>query len=118
MPEEGTIVTLSNFLHPNFRASNKQFVAAAVADFLPHAGAQIQILQNAAHARLFLGSVFIPHWPQPNLIPRDPARGDRFETLAYFGDSQNLAVEKSPGSWTGCEPYGLPPKIDRPHAIR
>lgn len=30
----------------------------------------------------------MPHWPQPGLIPRDPARGDRLETLAYFGSDQ------------------------------
>jgi hypothetical protein len=35
----------------------------------------------------------MPHWPQPNLIPRNPARGDAFETLAFFGDEQNLAPE-------------------------
>ncbi len=93
LPEEGNIVTLANFLHPQFRASKNQCVAAVVADFLPHTGAQIQILQNAAHATRLPGSVFIPHWPQPNLIPRDPARGDRFETLAYIGDPQNLAPE-------------------------
>lgn len=28
------------------------------------------------------------HWPQPGLIPRDPARGDRLETIAYFGSDQ------------------------------
>lgn len=93
LPESGNIITLSNFLHPQFRASKNQCVAAVVADFLPHPGAQIQILQNAAHARRLPGSIFIPHWPQPNLTPRDPVRGDRFETLAYFGDPQNLAPE-------------------------
>lgn len=30
----------------------------------------------------------IPHWPQPGLIPRDQARGDRLETIAYFGSDQ------------------------------
>lgn len=30
----------------------------------------------------------MPHWPQPGLIPRDPARGDRLETIAYFGNDQ------------------------------
>jgi hypothetical protein len=64
-----------------------------VADFLPHPGAQLQIVQNAAHARRLPGSIFMPHWPQPNLIPRKPARGDAFETVAFFGDEQNLAPE-------------------------
>lgn len=93
LPDDGLIVTLANFLPPGFRASANQCIAAVAADFLPHPGAQAQILQNAAHARRFPGSFFMPHWPQPNLIPRDPARGTRFETLAFFGDLQNLAPE-------------------------
>lgn len=93
LPDEGITITLSNFLPPSFRATKKQFVAAVVADFLPHPGAQLQILQNAAHARRLHGSIFMPHWPQPNLIPRSPERGDRFETLAYLGDPENLAPE-------------------------
>ena len=86
IPDSGIVVTLSNFLPPGFRASKKQFIAAVVADFLPHPGAQLQVVQNAAHAKRLPGSVFMPHWPQPNHIPRDSARGDRFETLAFFGD--------------------------------
>lgn len=93
LPPEGRIVTLSNFLPPHFRASPGQCIAAVVADFLPHPGAQIQIVQNAAHAKRLPGSVFIPHWPQPNLIPRSAGRAGRFETLAYFGDPKNLAPE-------------------------
>lgn len=93
LPEKGIVVTLSNFLPPKFRASRNQFIAAVVADFLPHPGAQLQIVQNAAHAKRLPGSIFMPHWPQPNLIPRNAARGDAFETVAFFGDEQNLAPE-------------------------
>jgi len=28
---------------------------------------------------------FIPHWPQPGLLPRDPGRGARVENIAYLG---------------------------------
>ena len=93
LPSSGAIITLSNLLPEGFRASSRQFVAAVVADFLPHSGAQLQIVQNAAHAQRLSGSVFMPHWPQPNLIPRDPLRGERFETAAFFGDSSNLLYE-------------------------
>lgn len=93
LPESGIVVTLSNFLSPKFRASRNQFIAAVVADFLPHSGAQLQIVQNAAHAKRLPKSIFMPHWPQPNLIPRNPTRGDAFETMAFFGDEQNLAPE-------------------------
>jgi hypothetical protein len=93
LPESGIVLTLSNFLPLQFRASRNQFIVAVVADFLPHPGAQLQIVQNAAHAKRLPGSIFMPHWPQPNLIPRNPARGDVFETMSFFGDEQNLAPE-------------------------
>ena len=53
----------------------------AVADF--------EIVQNgrwADHSRRF----FIPYWPQPGLIPRDPARGARVERVAFKGFDLNL----------------------------
>lgn len=33
---------------------------------------------------------YIPHWPQPGLIPRDPARGSRLETICFKGSETNL----------------------------
>jgi hypothetical protein len=33
---------------------------------------------------------FIPHWPQPGLIPRDAGRGARIETLCFKGSETNL----------------------------
>ena len=93
LPNSGTIITLSNLLPKGFRAAPTQFVVAVAADFLPHPGAQLQIVQNTAHTRRLSGSVFMPHWPQPNLIPRDSRRGERFETAAFFGDPSNLLLE-------------------------
>jgi hypothetical protein len=53
----------------------------AVADF--------EIVQNGGTAdgrRRF----FLPHWPQPGLVARDPNRGDRLSRLAYKGYLDNL----------------------------
>lgn len=93
LPVEGLIVTLANCLPRDFRASPRQFVVDVAADFEPHPGAQVDVVQNAAHPRRLPGSIFMPHWPQPDLVPRDPARGDRFERAAFFGDPANLAPE-------------------------
>jgi hypothetical protein len=51
--------------------------------------ADVEVLQNG---RLANGRdrVFVPHWPQPGLAPRDPLRGDRIERLAYKGLLNNL----------------------------
>jgi hypothetical protein len=44
------------------------------------------------------GHDWVPHWPQPALRPRDPARGDRIETLVFKGEEHNLdAALRSPG---------------------
>lgn len=100
MPEEGIIITLGNFLHTGFQAGPAQFVVAVAADFLPHPGAQVQILQNAAHVRRLPGTIFMPHWPQPNLVPRNPLRGPVVETAAFFGDPSNLAPEIASGEFS------------------
>jgi hypothetical protein len=42
---------------------------------------------------------YMPHWPQPGLIPRDPGRSDRFENVAFFGNEENLAPELKEQSW-------------------
>ncbi|HKQ59637.1 MAG TPA: hypothetical protein VJS92_00045, partial [Candidatus Polarisedimenticolaceae bacterium] len=63
---------------------------ATIADF--------EILQNGRWAdgrRRF----FIPYWPQPGLLPRDPARGDRLRCLAYKGFDANLKREFRARAW-------------------
>jgi hypothetical protein len=41
----------------------------------------------------------MPLWPHPNLIPRDPARSDRFENVCFFGEHSNLAAELADRRW-------------------
>lgn len=61
---------------------------ADVVDFrFPFADAEI--VQNGRFADEER-SFFIPHWIQPGLIPRDPSRGDRIQTITYKGDRGNL----------------------------
>jgi hypothetical protein len=62
-----------------------------------HPFAQLHVVQNPhelkAKYRHYGKRVFMRHWPQSSLTPRDPARGNRFETIAYYGREQNLAPE-------------------------
>lgn len=51
--------------------------------------ANFRILQNGVRPPDENASV-IWHWPQPGIIPRDPSRGDRFETLCFKGRLNNL----------------------------
>jgi hypothetical protein len=41
----------------------------------------------------------MPHWPQPGLLPRDPARGAKVEKICFFGDPSNLAPGLRTPEW-------------------
>lgn len=100
IPSAGILVALTGFFSDEFRPPVDVFFAGIAADYLPHPGSHLHILQNPAHAKRLAHSAYMPHWPHPNLLPRDPARGDRFETVCFFGDESNLAAELRDKSWT------------------
>jgi hypothetical protein len=99
MPTEGIVIALSGTLPDGFTPPAGVFLAAVVADGLPHPGAHVQILQNKTHGRLLPGSVYMPHWPQTNLLPRDPARGGSFRTACFFGHTANLDPQLASEQW-------------------
>ncbi|MBE2179521.1 MAG: glycosyltransferase family 1 protein [Chthoniobacterales bacterium] len=99
MPDDGIVIALSGTLHAGYTPPPCVFLAAVVADGLPHPGAHVQILQNRRHAALLPGSVYMPHWPQTNLIPRDSSRGEEFRNVCFFGDPANLAGELACDEW-------------------
>lgn len=49
----------------------------------------LRVVQNELNV-LGENDHFIPHWPQPGLVPRDPSRGDRIESLVFKGSEANL----------------------------
>ena len=51
--------------------------------------ADAEILQNGRYPDEKQG-FFIPHWPQPGLMPRRASRGQRIRTLTFKGDYGNL----------------------------
>jgi len=99
MPSEGVLVTLTSCVGADFRAPDRVFFAGIVADYLAHPQAHLHVVQNAAHMRRLWNAAFIPLWPHPNLIPRDPARSDRFENVCFFGENSNLAPELADRRW-------------------
>ena len=44
--------------------------------------------------------VFIPFWPQPGLVPRDPSRGETVRRVAFKGFTRNLAQELRSPAWS------------------
>ena len=68
------------------------------ADFRSCDAADFEVLQNGYYADQ-RRSFFVPHWPQPGLIPRDKQRGDRVERIAFKGYAGNLLAEFRLGQW-------------------
>lgn len=99
IPRRGIVAAMASHLPTGFRPARGLFLAGIVADALPHPAAHAHIVQNSAHANRLRGAFFIPHWPQPGLVPRDPARGQRFERIAYIGHADNLAPELKDAAW-------------------
>lgn len=104
IPESGIIVAHWDFLSVNLKPGPKVLFVCIQADRARHPYAQLHIVQNPQEEMLvrsvtFWESHYIQYWPQPGLIPRDPARGERFENAAYIGRELNLAPELKETSW-------------------
>jgi hypothetical protein len=110
LPEEGIILAHWDSLPADWRPGAKQLMVCIQADRARHPYAQVHVVQNPAglltklmllgDKHLLPGQVhYMPHWPQPGLIPRNSERGDRFENIAFFGLEENLAAELRQPIW-------------------
>ena len=114
MPTEGILLGHRDSFPYNFKPSSKLLIICIKSDQNPHPYAHIHIVQNAQEVQaqsIHIQSVtedryllpgkrfYLPLWPQPGLIPRDNARGDKFENVGYFGISYNLAPELRKPEW-------------------
>lgn len=105
IPTEGIVISHRQFLPNNLQPGAKLLIICLQADRVRHPYAQLHVVQNPrqqAFQRLFKPweSYYITHWPQPQLIPRNPSRGDRFENVAFFGLEQNLIPDLRQPSWS------------------
>jgi hypothetical protein len=100
IPNEGIILAHRSSLPFNLIPKPKQLIVCLKADHEQHPYAQLQVVQNPQDTKTVRDSYYISLWSQPGLIPRDLARGDRFENIAYFGIEKNLAPELRDSSWS------------------
>jgi glycosyl transferase family 1 len=63
---------------------HRSFIVGVRADRPPLHLCKWEIVQNDL-ARERRCTRYLPFWPQPGLVPRDPARGTRIERIVYFG---------------------------------
>jgi hypothetical protein len=98
----GICITMSKLLNPLLRRKSINphlFLVDILADKTPHPSVDLHLVENRNYTRYLPNSIYVPHWPQPFLKPRDPTRGTRFENVCFFGEIQNLAPELRSQKW-------------------
>ncbi|MEL6137386.1 MAG: hypothetical protein AAFQ61_03165 [Cyanobacteria bacterium J06626_23] len=91
LPQRGIVLFHSNALRAGtLQPGSKRLLICLKAEGPVCPIAQLHVVQNPREARPLLGANFMPHWPQPGLLPRDPQRGDRLETVAFLGHESSL----------------------------
>lgn len=104
LPQEGIVLSHERFLRQVGKPSSRLLLVCLRADQGRIRYAQLHVVQNPAQVRLpswyqLWESHFIPYWPQPGLVPRNPSRGNRFEVAAYLGAEKNLAPALHDAHW-------------------
>jgi hypothetical protein len=96
MPDAG-IVVVSACIYPLMKKPPQNvLLISTLADSPPRFFAHVNVSQNPVQHRdypnLFEYPIWrhINIWPQPGIIPRDPARGERFERIGFFGHYDQL----------------------------
>ena len=120
IPDQGIVLFHSSVLQgAALKPGSRQLFICLKADAPPHVYAQLHIVQNPVEVSP--RRVFMPHWPQPGLLPRDAEREDRFETVAFVGHQNSLDFEFHSPIWQeklaqlGLE-WRLVSDIDEKHA--
>lgn len=105
LPDEGIVVTHREFLSNRMVPGRRRLLVCVVADFYRHPFAQLHLVQNGYDPMLLRCSpawpaAFVPHWTETELKPRDPARGDTFTNIGYFGLPTRLAPQLRDAAFT------------------
>ncbi|HVR29553.1 MAG TPA: glycosyltransferase [Thermoanaerobaculia bacterium] len=116
-PTEGLVV----FHAKHWRALQRQradggtaILVSVRADLRPAPNADFEIVQNRGSAdgrRRF----YVPHWPQPSLLGRDPGRGDLLRRAGYRGLAGHLHPALRDRGWvTLLDAAGFEWDVDAP----
>lgn len=109
LPDAGIVIAHTRNLRKRILPGRHRFIVVIEADRGRRPYCQFHVQQNpmgmeqansllqARLDRLITGfqasNHFIPYWPQPGLIPRNPDRGDRLENIGFMGRLGNLEPE-------------------------
>ena len=101
LPDEGLVVfsnTHRRELRLPRRGIPRRVLVGTRQDQLPIRSADYEVLQTRRGCNSRTRH-FMPHWPQPGLVARDPTRGARVERLAFKGLSANLHPALAAPDW-------------------
>ena len=99
LPTEGILVAHRKSLPRNFVPPAGVLFVCLRADATFHPFAHLHVVLTQRALSRWYPSVYMPHWPQAGLIPRDPTRGDRWAHAAFFGDAACIAREMQGDQW-------------------
>ncbi|MEO1388334.1 MAG: hypothetical protein AAFV85_13315 [Cyanobacteria bacterium J06634_6] len=100
LPDEGIVICHSNALRSQtINPGPRRLLICMKAESWQSEKATLHIVQNPSETSLAGNCYFVPHWPQPGLIPRDPSRNDAFETVAFFGHEASIAPALRSRAW-------------------
>ena len=100
LPEEGIVLFHANAVRAgDIRPGPRRLLICLKAEATLCSQAQLHVVQNPSEISHWLGCYFIPHWPQPGLLPRLVERREQFETVAFLGHRNSLAAELMAPEW-------------------
>ena len=110
LPAEGIVFAHRKSLPTDFKPNDRTLIVCLKAESSAHPYAQIHVVGNEKdldYQNMIFGDrylypnqkFYLPHWRQPGLIPRNSSRQEKFENIAFFGESQNLASQLRGSQW-------------------
>jgi hypothetical protein len=104
LPDHGIVVAHRDFLPVFMPPRPNIFLVCVKPDRREHTWAHYYVVQNLRDAIFKSGKdsrrvSVLPFWPQPGLIPRNPARNATCRNIVYAGREGNLAPELRTAEW-------------------
>jgi hypothetical protein len=103
MPQKGIVLADRDTLGDKTPYLQDVMLVCPKGDREFHPSAEIHIVHNQMEYKnsrnIIWNPYFIPHWPQPGIIARDPQRSNRIENIGFFGTGHNLTEEFKSSDW-------------------
>jgi hypothetical protein len=99
LPRDGIMVAHRKSLPCEYVPPPGLLFVCVRADATFHPSAHLHVVLNHLALGRWHPAIYLPHWPQAGLLPREPDRGDRWENAAFFGDPGCLSDEMRGPVW-------------------